>query len=60
MPDRVAFIAARIATLASHEQYLIEEAIKAGDADTARHFVRAADTAHEDALAIAEEHGLDG
>ena len=59
MRDRERFIAARIATLAGQELYLLEEAVKAEDHESARRFERAADMAHRDALAIVEEHGLD-
>jgi len=59
MADRKRFVAARIATLENQERYLLEQALKAPDAQAAWHYEHAAQTAHEDAQALQEEHEPD-
>jgi hypothetical protein len=59
MPDPKRFIAARIALLENQERYLLEQALKAPDPHTAARYEYAAQTVHEDAEAIYEEHELD-
>jgi hypothetical protein len=56
MPEHARFIAARIALLQNQERYLLEQALRAPDPHTAAQYEYAAQTVHEDAEAIYEEH----
>jgi hypothetical protein len=59
MPDRRHFIRNRIATLENQERHLLEQALKAADPQSAARYEYAAQTVHEDAEAIHEEHELE-